>query len=449
MGAFPPVDQDYVFQARQMQALSLGVHIPLVCFGIAFPALVLFLEWLGYRTGDPVYRILARRWSKIVLALFAVGVVTGTILSFELGLLWPNWMATFGDVFGLAFAVEGISFFLEAIFIGIYVYGWGRLSPRLHMLVGIPIVLTGFSGSMMVIAVNGWMNNPEGFRIENGRVTDVRPFAALFENSYFWHELVHMYVAAFMVVGFVMAAVYSFWWLRGHRGRYVRTALVVPLTVAALASPVQILVGDWAGRQVAQQQPVKLAAFEGLAETTKGAPLDIFGWYENGDVRYAIQIPKLLSFLAFHDFTATVKGLNIVRAEDQPPVNVVRIAFQTMVGIGTGLALLSVLYLFVWLRRRRLPRSRWFYYALLAAGPASLVALISGWIVTEVGRQPWVVYGVMRTSDAVTGASGIPVGYATLVVVYVALAGAVFWILRRLSRAPLEAVPTGGSLGPG
>jgi cytochrome bd ubiquinol oxidase subunit I len=246
-----------------------------------------------------------------------------------------------------------------------------------------------------------------------------------------------------------MAAVYSFWWLRGHRGRYVRTALVVPLTVAALASPVQILVGDWAGRQVAQQQPVKLAAFEGLAETTKGASLDIFGWYENGEVSYAIRIPRLLSFLAFHDFNATVKGLNIVRAEDQPPVNVVRIAFQTMVGIGTGLALLSVLYLFVWLRRRRLPRSRWFYYALLAAGPASLVALISGWIVTEVGRQPWVVYGVMRTSDAVTGASGIPVGYATLVVVYVALAGAVFWILRRLSRAPLEAVPTGGSGGPG
>jgi cytochrome bd ubiquinol oxidase subunit I len=447
-GAFPPVDQDYLLQARQMQALSLAVHIPLVCFGIAFPALVLFVEWLGHRTGDPVYRILARRWSKIVLALFAVGVVTGTILSFELGLLWPNWMATFGDVFGLAFTIEGISFFLEAIFIGIYVYGWGRLSPRLHMLVGIPIVITGFTGSMMVIAVNGWMNHPEGFTMQDGRVVDVDPFAALFENSYFWHELVHMYFAAFMVVGFVMAAVYSWWWLRGHRRRYERTALVVPLTVAALASPIQILVGDWAGREVAQHQPVKLAAFEGLAETTRGAPLDIFGWYENGQVKYAIEIPKLLSFLAYHDFNATVKGLNTVSKEDQPPVNIVRIAFQTMVGIGMGLALLSVLYLYVWLRRRRLPRSGWFYLALLAAGPASLVALIAGWIVTEVGRQPWVVYGVMRTSDAVTGASGIPVGYATLVLVYVALAVAVFWILRRLARAPLEAASTGESLAP-
>jgi cytochrome d ubiquinol oxidase subunit I len=284
--------------------------------------------------------------------------------------------------------------------------------------------------------------------MQGGRVVDVDPFAALFENSYFWHELVHMYFAAFMVVGFLMAAVYSWWWLRGHRGRYERTALVVPLTVAALASPIQILVGDWAGREVAQHQPVKLAAFEGLAETTRGAPLDIFGWYENGEVEYAIEIPKLLSFLAYHNFNSTVKGLNTVRPEDQPPVNVVRIAFQTMVGIGTGLALLSVLYLYVWLRRRRLPRSRWFYLALLAAGPASLVALICGWIVTEVGRQPWVVYGVMRTSDAVTGASGIPVGYATLVLVYAGLAVAVFWILRRLSRVPLESVSTGGSLGP-
>jgi cytochrome bd ubiquinol oxidase subunit I len=447
-GAFPPVDQDYLLQARQMQALSLAVHIPLVCFGIAFPALVLFLEWLGHRTGDPVYRVLARRWSKIMLALFAVGAVTGTILSFELGMLWPNWMATFGDVFGLGFAIEGVSFFLEAIFIGIYVYGWGRLSPHVHMLTGIPIVITGFAGSMMVIAVNGWMNHPEGFTIENGRVVDVHPFAALFENDYFWHELVHMYVAAFMVVGFVMSAVYAWGWLRGRRGRYERTALVVPLTVAALASPIQILVGDWAGREVAQHQPVKLAAFEGLAETTSDAPLHIFGWYQDGEVNYGIEIPRLLSFLASHDFDATVEGLNTVPEDERPPVNVTRVAFQGMVGIGMGLALLSVVYLVVWLRHRRLPRSRWFFVALVAAGPAALTALICGWIVTEVGRQPWIVYRVMHTSEAVTGASGIPVGYGTLLVVYAALGVAVVWILRRLARAPLETVAAGGALGP-
>jgi cytochrome d ubiquinol oxidase subunit I len=447
-GAFGPVDQDYLLQARQMQALSFAAHIPLVCFGVAFPALVLFVEWLGHRTGEPVYGVLARRWSKIMLALFAVGVVTGTILSFEMGLLWPNFMATFGDVFGLGFAIEGISFFLEAIFIAIYVYGWGRLSPRAHLLVAIPIVITGFSGSLMVIAVNGWMNHPEGFTIVDGRAVDVHPFAALFRNEYFWHELVHMYLAAFMVVGFVMAGLYAWGWLRGRQGRYERIALVVPLTVAALAAPVQIVVGDWAAREVAKNQPVKLAAFEGLGKTTRGAGIHVLGWYDDGEVRYGIEIPKLLSFLAFHDTDATVRGLESVSPNERPPVNITRFAFQSMVGIGSGLALLSVVCLFAWVRRRRLPGSRWFYVALVAAGPAALVALICGWMTTEVGRQPWVVYRVMRTSDAVTGASGIPIGYATLALVYAALVVAVVWVLRRLARAPLEAVAAGGSLGP-
>jgi cytochrome d ubiquinol oxidase subunit I len=437
-GVFGHVDQQYLDQARQMQALSFAAHIPLVCFGISFPALVLFVEWLGHRTGDPLYGELARRWSKIMLALFAVGVVTGTILSFELGLLWPNFMATFGSVFGLGFAVEGISFFLEAIFIAIYVYGWGRLSPRAHLLAGVPIVITGFTGSLMVIAVNGWMNHPTGFRLENGKAVDVHPFHALFENDYFWHELVHMYLAGFIVAGFVMAAVYAFGWLRGRRGRYERTALVVPLTVAALAAPVQILVGDWAARDVAKTQPVKLAALEGLGTTERGAPVHILGWYDGKEVKYGIKIPKLLSFLSFHSFNAEVKGLDTVPAEDRPPVNVVRFAFQTMVGIGSALALLGVFYVGSWLRYRRLPRSTWFYRALVMAGPLALVALISGWITTEVGRQPWVVYDVMRTEDAVTGASGIPVGYATLALVYLGLGVAVAWILRRLSRVPLD-----------
>jgi cytochrome d ubiquinol oxidase subunit I len=446
-GAFGPVDQDYLLQARQMQALSFAAHIPLVCFGIAFPALVLFVEWLGHRTGDPLYHTLARRWSKVMLALFAVGVVTGTVLSFEMGLLWPNFMATFGAVFGLAFAVEGISFFLEAIFIAIYVYGWGRLSPRAHMLAGIPIIITGFSGSLMVITVNGWMNHPTGFRLEDGRAVDVHPWAALFENGYFWHELVHMYLAAYIVVGFLTAAVYAWGWLRGRRGRYERMALVVPLTVGALAAPAQIVVGDWAAREVAKNQPVKLAALEGLGETTRGAPVHLLGWYDEGEVKYGLEIPRLLSLLAFHDWNATVKGLDTVKADERPPVNIVRFSFQTMVGIGSLLALLGFVYLGTWLRRRRLPRSQWFYRALVLAGPLSLVALIAGWITTEVGRQPWVVYDVMRTSEAVTGASGIPIGYATLALLYAGLVVAVAWILRRLARVPIELPASGGTVG--
>jgi cytochrome d ubiquinol oxidase subunit I len=435
---FPTVDQQYLLEARQMQALSLGVHIPLVCFGIAFPAIVLFVEGLYLRTGNPVYHAIAKRWSKVMLILFAVGVVTGTILSFELGLLWPEWMANFGEVFGIAFALEGLSFFVEAIFIAIYVYGWDRLRPRTHLLTGIPIVITGFTGSMLVISVNGWMNNPTGFELgANGEVTDVNPFSALF-NSFFWHELMHMYMAGFIVVGFIVAGVYAVARLRGKRDHYHRAALIVPLTVACLATPVQLLYGDWAGRTVAEEQPTKLAAFEGLEETTKGAPFTLGGVYIDGKTYGGITIPDMLSILAFHDPNATVQGLDAVPKDDRPPVGVTRNAFTVMVMIGSALLLLAALYLFIWWRKGRLPGSRWFYRAVVIAGPLAVCALIAGWITTEVGRQPWIVYEVMRTEEAVTGADGIPVGYATLAVVYLGLAVVVLFLLRRLARQPVE-----------
>jgi cytochrome bd ubiquinol oxidase subunit I len=436
--ALGPVQQDHLLQARQMQALSFAVHIPLVCFGIAFPLMVLVMEWMGHRTGDPIYLAIARRWSRIMVALFAVGVITGTILSFEMGLLWPNFTATFGGVFGLGFAIEGFSFFLEAIFIGIYIYGWDRLSPRAHMLSAVPIVFTGFTGSLMVIAVNAWMNHPGGFRLVRGRAVDIHPFDALFGNSYLWHELVHMYLAGFIVTGFVVAGAYAVARLRGRWGRYERTALVVPLTIAALASPVQLLVGDWAAREVAKYQPTKLAAIEGLGHTERGAPIHVLGWYRDGEVKFGIAIPKMLSVLAFHDPNARVEGLDVVPPDEHPPINIERFSFQTMVGIGTLLAALGALVLYLRVRRRALPEWRLFYYGLAAAGPLSVVALICGWVVTEVGRQPWVVYRVMPTSQAVTAAGGIPVGYATLWIVYLAVGAGVVWILRRLARAPLS-----------
>src|SRR6202453_2175915 len=389
----------YLLQARQMQALSLSVHIPLVCFGIAFPVMILFAEWRSLRTGDELYRTLARRWSKIMLALFAVGVVTGTILSFELGLLWPVWMQDFGNVFGLGFTLEGFSFFVEAIFIGIYVYGWGRISPRLHFLSGIPIAVAGITGSMFVISVNAWMNHPTGFTLVGGRATNAHPWAALFANPFFWSEYVHMYFAGYIVCGFLLASVYAWGYLRGRRGRY------------------------------------ELAAMEGLAHTTRGAAEHLLGWYNGHAVVWGIEIPRLLSLLAFHNPNAVVKGLDIVPLADQPPVNVVRFAFQTMVGIGTLLGLIGVIYLFLRLRRKELPA--WLCWAVVAAGPLSVVALIAGWITTEVGRQPWIVYNVMRVSAAVTGAHVIPVSYATLCVVYLGLAVAVFWLLRTFSRVPL------------
>jgi cytochrome bd ubiquinol oxidase subunit I len=436
--AFAPVDQHYLLEARQMQALSFAVHIPLVCFGISFPVMVLFMEWLGHRTGDRLYLTLARRWTKVMAVLFGVGVITGTVLSFEMGLLWPNFTGTFGSVFGLGFAIEGFSFFMEAIFIGIYVYGWGRLSARWHLLSGIPIVLTGFTGSLMVIAVNAWMNHPGGFRLVAGKVVDVHPFRALFENSYLWHELVHMYVAGYIVTGFLVAGWYALCRVRGRWGRYERTALAVPLTIAALAAPVQILVGDWAARDVAETQPIKLAAIEGLYKTTRGAPEHVLGWFTDNQLKYGIAIPHLLSILAFHSWNATVRGLESVPSSQRPPVNVVHWSFQIMVGIGTLLALLAVVYLGLWIWKKRLPESIWFYRALIFAGPLAVVALIAGWVVTEVGRQPWVVYNVMPTAAAVTGAHGIPVGYGALAASYVVVACGLAWVLRRLARAPLD-----------
>jgi cytochrome d ubiquinol oxidase subunit I len=429
-----PVDQDYLLEARQMQALSLGVHIPLVCFGISFPAMVLFMEGLHLRTGDPVYKAIAKRWSKVMLILFAIGVVTGTILSFELGLLWPRFMEQWGEVFGFAFAVEGLAFFAEAIFITIYVYGWDRLQPRLHFLTGLAVAVAGILGSTSVIAVNGWMNNPQGFELgANGEVTDVDPLSALF-NPNLWHEEVHMYLAGFIVASALVAGVYAVAWLRGRRDRYHRAGLIVPLAVLALAAPAQVVVGDWAARTVAEEQPIKLAAMEGLEKTTEGADLSVGGVYFDGEVHWGISIPRGLSLLADHDPNSTIVGLDSVPAEDRPPVGIVRNSFQVMVGIGTLLAALGLWFLWSRWRREALPQSRWFYRAVVAAGPLSVVALICGWIVTEVGRQPWIVYELMRTEEAVTGAEGIPVGYAALVVVYIGLAAVAFYMLRRLAR---------------
>jgi len=440
---FVPVNQSYLFEARQMQALSFSVHMPLVCFGIAFPTLVLFTEWRHLRTGQPVFGAIARTWSKVMITLFAVGVVTGTILSFEFGLLWPGLMASFANVFGVGFALEGFSFFVEAVFIAIYVYGWDRLTPRIHFLCGIPVAIAGVAGSFLVISTNAWMNHPSGFVLAGGRATEVHPWSALFGNPYLWHEFVHMYFAAYVVVGFLVAGYYAWRFLRGNWFCYEQTAFTIAVSAACIAAPLQAILGDWVARDVAQMQPVKLAAMEGLGQTTKGAPEHLMGWYDGQKVVYGIEVPHMLSLLAFHDPNAIVKGLEIVPAEDRPPVNVVRFAFQTMVGIGTLLSLISAVYMYVRFRLNRLPATPWFCRAIVVAGPLAVVALIAGWITTEVGRQPWVVFGFMRTSEAVTGAKGIPIGYGTLVLVYLVLGTVASWLLLRLGRFSTK---SGGAL---
>ncbi|HJR26661.1 MAG TPA: cytochrome ubiquinol oxidase subunit I [Acidimicrobiales bacterium] len=430
--------QPDLWAARQQMALSLGWHIVIACFGVGFPALVVLAEGLGIRRGDADLLRLARRWSKALALLFAVGAVSGTILSFELGILWPGLMRTFGDVWGLPFAIEGIAFFIEAIFVGLYLYGWDRLPPRVHLLIGVPIVIAGVASAWFVVTANAWMNQPRGFDVEHylatGEVTDIRPWAAMF-NPATPPQTTHMVLAAFMVAGFGTAAVYAAALLRGRTDRYHRLGFLLPFAMAAAITPVQIGVGDWAARFLADYQPTKLAALEGLHATERGAPLTIGGLYLDGEVRYGIEIPRALSLLAHHDPDAVVQGLDEVPADERPPVGIVRASFQVMVAIGMGLLLLGGWFAAVWWRRRRLPRARLFLWCAVAAGPLAAVALEAGWITTEVGRQPWIVYGVMRVEDAVTSAPNIRFGYYALVVVYTVLTVGTVYVLRRLARS--------------
>lgn len=420
--------------AREQMALSLGWHIILACFGVGMPMFALFSEWRGIRTGDPHYRLLARRWAKALGVLFAVGAVSGTILSFEMGLLWPGLMDTYGEVIGLPFAIEGIAFFIEAIFLGIYLYGWDRLPPRAHLYSGLPIPLAGVASAFFVVTANAWMNQPRGFDLVNGRVTNVDVWAAMF-NPATAPQTVHMILAAFMVSGFGIASVYAVAMLRGRRDRYHRLGFLVPFTFAAILTPIQIAVGDWAAHFVADYQPTKLAAMEGVYETQSGVPLHLGGIAVDGQLRYAVEIPNGLSLLAHWDPSATIVGLNEVPLADQPPVNIVHLSFQLMVALGFALLALGGWFAVSWTRRRELPTSRWFLRAAALAGVGAAVALEAGWVTTEVGRQPWVVYDHLRTADAVNPAPGLWVGLVVVVVVYTLLTIATVYVMRRLARS--------------
>ncbi|WP_308281136.1 cytochrome ubiquinol oxidase subunit I [Pimelobacter sp. 30-1] len=386
--------------ARQQMALSLGWHIILACFGVAFPAMIFVIHLRGIRKNDPVALGLAQRWAKVSAVLFAIGAVSGTVLSFEMGLLWPGLMGKYGDVLGLPFAFEGLAFFLEAIFLGIYLYGWNRMPPKRHVLMVLPMAITGIIGAYCVLAVNAWMNVPTGFRLVDGEVTDVEPWKVLF-NGHTFLQFAHMWVGAYMLAGFTIAGVYAVGMLRGRRDAHHRLGFMVPFVFASIAAVTQPFVGHVLGFGLDERQPAKLAAFE-LAETTESpSPLRLGGVMIDGEVKYSIDIPLLGSLIAMNSPDKPVPGLDTIPEEDHPPINMTHLAFQTMVGIGTLLAGAVVLF---WVQRRRgkdLLEKRWFLRFAAIAGPLAVIALEAGWIATEVGRQPWIVYGIMRTPEAV------------------------------------------------
>ena len=425
-----------LFAARTQMALSLGFHIVFAEIGIAMPLMMVLAEWRWHRTGDAAWLELAKRWAKGTAVLFAVGAVSGTVLSFELGLLWPGFMQLAGPIVGMPFSLEGFAFFTEAIFLGVYLYGWDHIGRRAHLLAGVIVAASGAASAIFVVMVNAWMNTPVGYTLaENGRLIGIDPVAGMASPAAFAQAL-HMVLAAYAATGMAVAGIHAMLLLRGASPAFHRRALLVALLVGAPAAVLQPISGDISARVVARTQPVKLAALEGQWETERGAPLRIGGWPDERRERtgWALEIPRALSLLAFHDPSAEVKGLKEVARADRPPVAVVHLAFQAMVALGSALALVALLSLVTLVRTRDVPRGRLLLRALMIVTPFGFLATEAGWVVTEVGRQPWVVQGVLRTADAVTPMPGLIVPMLLFTLLYIGLGAIVVALIASLVR---------------
>src|SRR3954470_10588720 len=422
--AFVALTVNPVPWARAQMAFTLAVHIILVPLGVSWAFMTLIANYRGIRHADRAALVLAQRWSKYMAVTFAVGAVTGTVLSFEFGLLWPRFMGQWGEAFGVPFGFEGLFFFTEAVFISIYLFGWRRLGPWAHFWSGVPIVLAGLFGSVSVVAANAWMNAPTGFTLDSaGHVVDVDPVRVIF-NDAMPLESAHMLVAAYLVGGFLIASVYAAGMLRGRRDRYHQLAFVIAFTVGAIATPVQMGVGDGLARWVYANQPVKFATIELVPTTSSDVPETLLGHLnEEGTVSGGLPIPGLASWLSDPSTgkATVVQGLDTVPPDQRPTerqTNIVHLCWDIMVGLGTLLFLLAVWYALSWVFRRRMPQTKWFLRAAAVAGPAAVVTLEAGWVVTEVGRQPWIVYNLMKVEDAVTANTGVWITFVAVVILY-------------------------------
>jgi cytochrome bd ubiquinol oxidase subunit I len=441
--------------ARSQMAVSLAFHILFAEVGIAMPLMMVIAEWRWLRTSEREYLELAKRWAKGTAILFAVGAVSGTVLSFELGLLWPAFMRYAGAIIGMPFSLEGFAFFTEAIFLGVYLYGWDRISPRAHLISGLLVALSGALSGIFVVIANAWMNAPSGFRIENGVPVDVDPIAAM-RNPAALSETVHMTIAAYAATALAVAGIHAYM-LRRRGGtpldqslaKFHRAALAVTLSIGIPAALLQPVSGDLSARFVARFQPVKLAAMEGQFESRAGAPLRIGGLPDEEErrTRWALEIPYGLSLLAYHHPRALVKGLNEFAREDWPAVRVVHLAFQAMIGLGSAMAIVAIWAGVVALGRKGIrfeSSDRWLLSALAVISPFGFIATEAGWFTTEVGRQPWIVYGVWRTRDAVTPMPGLIVPFLLVTLLYCALGAVVVWLLwRQIVKTSGEPMPPG------
>jgi len=418
--------------ARSQMALSLGFHIVFSCIGMVMPFFMAVSHYLWLKTKDQKYQNITKAWSKGVAIFFATGAVSGTVLSFELGLLWPEFMRHAGPIFGMPFSLEGTAFFVEAIALGFFLYGWNRFNPWFHWFTGVVVGLSGLISGILVVAANAWMNSPAGFDYINGQYVNIDPIKAMFNDAWFSQAL-HMSLAAFVATGFAVAGVHALMVLRGRNIAFHRKAFSIAAIFACVAALLQPLSGDHAAKSVAVRQPAKLAAMEAHFKTEKSASFLIAGIPDekNKEVNYGIKIPGLLSFLAHGDFKAEVKGLDQIPPENHPPVAVTHYAFQIMIGLGMIMSGIAVVYLISLWKKKSWQESRWLLKLFVLATPMGFIAVEAGWTVTEVGRQPWIIYGVMRTKDAVTPMPGIGYSFFIFTGVYLLLSFLVVFMLYR------------------
>lgn len=443
-------DPSQLLPAREQMGFTLGFHIIIVPFGVAFTFITMIANYIGLRRGDELALLLARRWSKVAAVLFAVGAVSGTVLSFELGLLWPGLMGRFGAAYGIPFAVEGIFFFLEAIFVAVYIYGWNRLPPWVHFWTGLPVVLSGIGGTFSVVAANSWMNAPGGITVRNGKVVGVDIWKVFF-NRAFWYEALHMLLAAYVVAGFAVAAVYAVGMARGRLDRYHRLGLLVPMTVGAVAIPLQIVMGDVIAREVFHEEPAKFATIEALPHTGSHVPEVLGGALVNGRVRYGIRIPDGASLLSGFRPSTQIRGLDAIPAAYRPParlVTIVHLSFDVMVLSAFALLGLALWFALAWWRSRLAAPNRWFLWATGISGVVAVIALEAGWVVTEVGRQPWTVVGLLLTRDAVQTRGNVWPFFAGALVIYAGVAFGAVYTLRSLARRWARGQDTAIPYGP-
>jgi cytochrome d ubiquinol oxidase subunit I len=427
---------DNLLAARSQMTVSFVFHIVFACIGMTMPWLMFVAELKWIKTGKQVYLDLAKAWSQGVAIFFAVGAVSGTVLSFELGLLWPTFMLHAGAIIGMPFSWEGTAFFIEAIALGFFLYGWKRVNKWIHLASGLVVGIAGVVSGIFVVAANAWMNSPAGFDWVNGHAIHIDPLKAMFNKAWFQQAL-HMTIAAFASTCFAVAGIHALMLLY-HKGNVFHlNAIKIALAFGVVAAFLQPISGDISAKNVAKIQPTKLAAMESLFKTSKPASLVIGGIPDvtHETVNYGIHIPKLLSFLAHGDFDAEVQGLDKTNKADWPPVLIVHIAFQVMVFMGflmIGAGLLYLLFSFQWKENLN---KRWWLKLLVCLTPVGFIAVEAGWIVTEVGRQPWIIYGIMKTKDAVTPMPGIQYPFFLITVIYLLLTFVVFLLLYRQIKA--------------